>query len=492
MGKDRYQNYINGEFTDPESDEWIESVDPWENEAWTEIPQSTEEDIDRAVAAANDAFHNGPWKDLTATERGKYLFALADELEGRADRHAEMDVRDNGKPIKEMSGQHKAIPDWVRYYAGLADKIQGDTIPASKEDKFIYTRQEPVGVVAAITAYNSPMLMAIWKLSPALAAGNSIVLKPPETASTSSLALAEAIDAVGFPDGVVNIVAGYGGEAGQQLIEHPDVDKISFTGGTENGRHIAETAGTNLTRTLLELGGKNANIVFPDANLEDAVTGALSGIFSASGQSCSAGSRLLLHESIYDEFVEQLVAGARDITLGDPKDPATDMGPLGSQSQFKKVAEYVEIGKEEGNLAYGGVPEAGEFKSNCVVSPTIFTEVDNSARLAQEEIFGPVLSVIKFGSEEEAIELANDTEFGLTAGVWTEDMRRAHRVAHKMRTGRVWINNYRNSSFTSPQGGVKSSGWGRENGQEGLEEYLETKAIWVDLSEESDNAFELV
>jgi aldehyde dehydrogenase (NAD+) len=489
---ERFQNYINGEFVDPESGEWIESVDPWENEAWAEIPRSTKADVDHSVAAASEAFHDDEWSDLTATERGKYLFALADALEDRAERHAEMDVRDNGKPIREMSGQHEAVPDWVRYYAGSADKIQGDTIPLTKEDKLVYTRKEPVGVVAAITAYNSPMLMAIWKVSPALAAGNTVVLKPPETASTSSLALAEAIDAAGIPDGVVNIVAGYGGEAGQPLIEHDAIDKVSFTGGTDNGAHIAETAGSNLTRTLLELGGKNANIVFPDADLDDAVTGALSGIFSASGQSCSAGSRLLLHESIHDEFIDELVERARDITLGDPKDPETDIGPLGSKGQFEKVSEYVDIGAEEGNLVCGGVPDAGEFESDCVVRPTIVTGLDNSARLAREEVFGPVLAVIEFGSEEEAVEIANDTEFGLTAGVWTEDMRRAHRVAHEMRTGRVWINNYRNSSYTSPQGGIKSSGWGRENGQEGLEEYLETKAIWVDLSEESDNAFELV
>lgn len=489
---EQYQNYIDGEFVGPTSDDWIEIEDPWQNEPWVQIPRSMEQDVERAVEAANEAFHNGEWNDLTATKRGKYLFELAQALEGRAGRHAEMDVRDNGKPIKEMSGQHEAVPDWVRYFAGMADKVQGDTIPVDKDDKFVYTRREPVGVVAGITAYNSPMLMAIWKVAPALAAGNTVVLKPPETASTSSLALAEAIDEVGFPDGVVNIVAGNGDEAGQPLIEHDDVDLVSFTGGTDNGAHIAETAGSNLTRTLLELGGKNANIVFEDADLDDAVTGALSGIFSASGQSCSAGSRLLLHESIHDEFVDRLVEAAKDITIGDPKDPETDMGPVGSKAQFEKVAKYVDIGKEEGTLEYGGVPEPDEFESECVVKPTIVTGLDNSARLAQEEVFGPVLAVIEFESEEEAIEIANDTDFGLTGGVWTEDMRRGHRVAHQMRTGRVWINNYRNSSFASPQGGIKNSGWGRENGKEGLEEYVETKAVWVDLSEESDNAFELV
>jgi acyl-CoA reductase-like NAD-dependent aldehyde dehydrogenase len=401
-------------------------------------------------------------------------------------------VRDNGKPIREMAGQHDAVPDWVRYYAGLADKIQGDTIPSTRGDKLIYMRREPVGIVAAIPAYNSPLLMAVWKLAPALAAGNTVVLKPPETAATSSLALAEAVDAVGFPDGVLNVVSGYGDEAGQPLVDHDDVDKISFTGGTETGAHVAESAGRNLTRTLLELGGKNANIVFPDARFEAAVMGALSGIFSAAGQSCSAGSRLLLHERIHDEFVESLVARAGTITVGDPKDPATDMGPLGTRAQFETVVEYVELGTEEGTLVHGGVPDEDTYESDCVVEPTIFTDVDNDSRLAQEEIFGPVLSVVEFGSEQEAIDIANDTDFGLTAGVWTEDIRRAHRVAREMRTGRVWINNYRNSGVTAPQGGIKDSGWGRENGQEGLDEYLETKAIWVDLSEEVDGAFELV
>ena len=489
---EQYQNYVDGEFINPEGGDWIATEDPWVNEPWVEIPRSTEVDVDRAVAAANRAFHESEWRQLTATERGGYLHALADELEGRAEAHAEMDVKDNGKPIKEMSGQHEAVPDWVRYYAGLADKIQGDTIPVDKRDKFVYTKREPVGVVAGVTAYNSPMLMAIWKLSPVLAAGNTIVLKPPETASTSSLALAEAIDEAGIPDGVVNIVAGYGDEAGGPLIEHSDVDLVSFTGGTGTGRHIAEMAGSNLTRTVLELGGKNANIVFEDADLDDAVTGALSGIFSASGQSCSAGSRLLLQESIHNEFLKELVTAAEDITLGNPKDPETDMGPVGSQAQFKKVKKYVEIGDEEGTIEHGGIPGPDKYESDYAVEPTIVSGLDNSARLAQEEVFGPVLAVIPFDTEQAAIEIANDTEFGLTSGVWTEDMRRAHRVADRMRTGRVWINNYRNSSFASPQGGIKSSGWGRENGQEGLEEFVETKAVWVDLSEESNNAFELV
>ncbi len=492
MSRKRLQNYINGEFRDPSSNEWIESINPWTNEPWAEFPSSTEADVEDAVTTASEAFVNSEWKDLPPTERGRYLFKLADELENWADEHAMMDVQDNGKPIKEMQGQHEAIPDWIRYFAGLADKIQGDTIPSRTGDKLIYTRREPVGVVAGITAYNSPALMATWKLAPALAAGNTIILKPPETAAASTLSFAKAIDAVGFPDGVVNIISGYGEETGQPLIEHDAVDKISFTGGTKNGAHIAETAGSNLTRTLLELGGKNANIVFDDADLDAAVTGALSGIFSASGQSCSAGSRLLLHEDMYDAFLDKLVSGADNITVGDPTDSATDMGPVGSERQFETVSKYVDIGTEEGTLAYGGIPDPDEFESDNVVKPTVITDIDNTARVAQEEVFGPLLAVIPFGSEEEAVDIANDTEFGLTAGVWTEDMRRAHRVAHQMRTGRVWINNYRNSSFTSPQGGIRSSGWGRENGKDGMDEFLETKAIWVELSEEAGNPFQLV
>lgn len=484
------QLYIDGEFVDPESGDWIDSIDPYTEEAWAQIPKATADQVDRAVRAAHKATFHGEWSELTPTERGKYLFELADVLEEYADRHADMEVRDNGKVIREMQGQHRAIPDWYRFYGGLADKIHGDTIQPSKQDKFIYTMKEPVGVVGAIAPWNSPLMLSTWKIAPALAAGNAVVLKPSQNTSTSALSFAEAIDEVGFPDGVLNVVTGTGSEVGEALIRHELVNEVSLTGGTETGAHVAKAAAENLTPTTMELGGKSPNIVFPDADLDAAVEGALTGIFSAAGQSCAAGSRLLLHEDIHNDIVDRLVKRAEDIRLGDPKDPDTEMGPLASQDQFETVTKYVEIGQEEGaTVACGGGPPEDEYASDLFFKPTIFTDVDNNSRLAQEEIFGPVLSVIEFSSEAEAIEVSNNVKFGLAAGVWTEDMRRAHRVASAIRAGRVWINNYRNSDFTSPQGGYKDSGWGSENGVEAIEEFLKTKAVWMELAEEPNKKF---
>lgn len=487
---ERYSLYIDGEFVEPESAEWFGSVDPYTGEEWVEIPRGTAADIDRAVDAARRAALDGEWSKLTPTERGEYLFDLAERLEQYAEDHAEMEVRDNGKPIREMAGSHQSLPDWFRYYGGLADKVHGKTIPSDKPDKFIHTRREPVGVVGAITPWNSPLMLATWKLAPALAAGNAVVLKPDEKTSTSALSFAEAVDEVGFPDGVVNVVSGYGSEAGQALVEQDRVDKLSFTGGTETGSHVAEAAAAHLKRTTMELGGKSPNIVFEDADIENALNGALSGIFTAAGQSCSAGSRLLLHESIHDEFVERLVEMAADIELGDPKDPETEMGPLASADQFETVEQYIEIGKQsEATLVHGGAPPDADLGSDLFIEPTIFTNVDNDSRLAQEEIFGPVLSVIEFGTEKEAVEIANDVKYGLAAGVWTQDIRRAHRVASEIRAGRLYVNHYRSSSVTAPQGGYKQSGWGRENGIEAIEEYLETKTVWVDVSEDGQPPF---
>lgn len=484
------QLYIDGQFHDPEMDEWVGSIDPYTGEIWTEIPMASADQVDQAVEAAHEAVFHGEWAALTPTERGEYLFALADRLESHAREHAEMEVRDNGKPIRELLGQHKAIPDWYRFYAGLADKIHGDTIPSSKRDKYIYTMREPVGVIGAIAPWNSPLMLSTWKLAPALAAGNAVVLKPARNTSASALSFAEVVDEVGFPDGVVNVVSGAGSEVGEALVTHEKVDKISLTGGTQTGSHVAKTAGENLTPTTMELGGKSPNIVFPDARFDAAVNGALSGIFSAAGQSCSAGSRLLLHTDIHDEFVTELVERARTIRLGDPKDPETEMGPLASRDQLEKVRRYVEIGREGGaTLACGGEQPEEDLGSDLFFQPTIFTDVDNQSRLAQEEVFGPVLAVIEYDTEEDAIEIANDVQFGLAAGVWTEDMRRAHRVASAIRAGRVWVNTYRHSDFTAPQGGYKKSGWGHENGVEAIEEFLETKSVWLELDEDPESSF---
>lgn len=489
---ERSQLYIDGEFVDPSSDEWFGSTDPYTGEDWVQIPAGTAEDVDTAVQAAHDAVFDpdSEWAQCSPTERGRYLYDLADALAERAEVHAEMDVRDNGKPIREMSSQHESIPEYYRFYAGLADKIRGATITPDDPTKRVFTNREPIGVVGAITPWNSPLMLAAWKIGPALAAGNAVVLKPDEKTSTSAIAFAEVVDEVGLPDGVINVVPGYGPEAGQALVKHDCVDKVSFTGGTETGSYIAEEAGANLKPTTMELGGKSPNVVFPDANLENAVNGALNGIFRSVGQSCSAGSRLLLHEDIYDDFVEELAALATEIDLGDPKDPATEMGPIASREQFEKITKYVELGRESGaTLVHGGKPPEADLDSDLFIEPTIFADVDNGSRIAQEEIFGPVLSVIEFSSEEEAIRIANDTDYGLTAAVWTENMRRAHRVAERIRAGRVWINNYRNSDVTAPQGGYKDSGWGVENGIEVVEEYLKTKTIWLEMDDTTENTF---
>ena len=486
------QLYIDGEFIDPSTDEWFGSTDPYTGEEWAEIPAAGPADVDNAVRAARDAVFDpgSEWAKSTPTERGEYLYGLADALEAEGKRHAEMDVRDNGKPIREMQSQHESIPEYYRFYAGLADKIRGATITPDDPTKRVFTEREPVGVVGAITPWNSPLMLAAWKIGPALAAGNAIVLKPDEKTSTSALCFAKVVDDVGIPDGVVNVVSGFGAEAGQALIEHDLVDKVSFTGGTETGAHIASEAGAHLKPTTMELGGKSPNIIFPDANLDNAVNGALNGILRSVGQSCSAGSRLLLHEDISDDFIEELSALADDIDLGDPKDPATEMGPIASREQFEKVSRYVELGRESGaTLIRGGEPPEEDLGSDLFFEPTIFADVSNSSRIAQEEIFGPVLSVIEFSDEEEAIHIANDTEYGLTGAVWTEDIRRAHRVAERIRAGRIWINNYRNSGVTAPQGGYKNSGWGQENGTEMLEEYLKTKSIWLEMDDTTENTF---
>ena len=481
--------YIDGEFHEPATGEWYGSVDPYTGEVWTEIPMASTDQLDQAVEAAHEAAFHGEWAEFTPTERGEYLFALADELEKHAREHAEMEVRDNGKPLREFLGQHRAMPDWYRFYGGLADKVHGDTIPSSKRDKYIYTMREPVGVVGAIAPWNSPLMLSTWKLAPALAAGNAVVLKPARNTSTSALSFATVVDEVGFPDGVVNVVSGAGSVIGEALTAHEKVDKISLTGGTETGSRVAQRAGEALKSTTMELGGKSPNVIFSDARFDAAVNGALAGIFSAAGQSCSAGSRLLVHSPIYDEVVDALVEGAESIRLGDPKDPETEMGPLASEDQFEKVSDYVDIGLEGGaTLACGGEP-AENLGSDLFFQPTIFTDVDNKSRLAQEEVFGPVLAVIEFETEDEAIEIANDVKFGLAAGVWTEDMRRAHRVASAIRAGRVWINTYRNSDFTAPQGGYKMSGWGHENGVDAIEEFLETKSVWIELDEDPDTSF---
>ena len=408
-----------------------------------------------------------------------------------ASKLAETEVRDNGKLIAEMQGQLNYIPQWYYYFGGLADKIQGAVIPIDKKGYFNFTRHEPLGVVGAITPWNSPLLLAAWKLAPALAAGNTVVLKPSEFTSASALEFVKLFEEAGFPPGVVNVVTGFGKDVGTPLVEHPLVKKIAFTGSDATGRAINELAAKTFKRVSLELGGKSPNIVFADANLEDAVNGAVSGIFAATGQTCIAGSRLLLQESIHDAFLEKLLALAKTAQMGNPMSLDTQVGPVTSLPQYKKVLGYIDIAKKEGaKLLLGGGPATRpECGKGWFVEPTVFADVNNKMRIAQEEVFGPVLAVIKFKDEQEALAIANDVRFGLGSGVWTSDIGRAIRMSERIQAGTVWVNTYRAVSYLSPFGGYKDSGLGRENGMDAVREYLQVKSVWINAGAATGNPF---
>ncbi|MGB6008929.1 aldehyde dehydrogenase [Castellaniella sp.] len=476
-----FQNFINGRYVDPASREWIDSVNPYLGEAWARIPRSNDADVDKAVQAAHAAMYEGPWAKMNGTERGKLLQRLADLVERDAERLAEIEVRDNGKLYAEMLGQVRYHPKWLQYFGGLADKIEGRVIPIDKPHHFAFTRKEPVGVVAALTAWNSPLLFIAWKCAAALAAGCSVVVKPSEFASASTLAYARLTAEAGFPDGVFNVVTGYGPEAGGALIRHPLVSKITFTGSDATGAAIYQEAAKQLKRVTLELGGKSPNIVFEDCNIDAALSGAVSGIFAATGQTCIAGSRLLVQNSIKDEFSRRLVELGKTARKGDPMLPETNIGPVTTPPQFQKIVSYLDIAKKEGaRCILGGAPvPAGALPGNQFVEPTIFTDVTSDMRIAREEVFGPVLSIIGFEDEKEAVRIANDTIYGLAAGIWTSDMGRAFRVSAAIRAGTVWVNTYRAVSYMMPFGGMKHSGIGRESGIESIESYLETKSTWI-------------
>lgn len=486
-----YQHYINGAWVEPASGQYFDTDNPYTGEVWAQIAKGNTEDVARAVAAAKAAFETGPWAEMRPTARGKLLVKLAEIIEREAERLGELEVRDNGKLIAEMGTQTRYLAEWYRYYGGLADKVEGAVLPSDRPGIFNYTKHEPLGVVAMITPWNSPLLLLAWKLAPALAAGNTAVVKPSEFTSASTLEFMELVKEAGFPDGVVNCVTGFGLDTGAPLVEHPDVAKVAFTGSDLAGQKIYEAAAKKIMPVTLELGGKSPNIVFEDADFEAAVMGAISGIFAATGQTCIAGSRLLVQRSIHDRFVKRLVEVAGEAKIGDPMSMDTHVGPVTTPPQYEKILHYINVARKDGAICVlGGRPYTGDgAKGDRFVEPTIFTGVSNEMRIAQEEVFGPILSVIPFDTEEDAIRIGNDILFGLAAGVWTSDIGRAFRMSDKLKAGTVWVNTYRAVSFMTPFGGFKRSGQGRESGQEAIKEFMQVKSVWIAQQTTAANPF---
>jgi acyl-CoA reductase-like NAD-dependent aldehyde dehydrogenase len=482
---------IAGEWCEAAAGETFESFNPFTGKPWAEVPRASIEDVDRAVCAARGAFESSSWRGLNATQRGKLLIRLGDLVAERADHFAELETRDNGKLINEMSAQLNYLPEWFRYFGGLADKVEGRVIPIDRPGMFNYTLEEPLGVVAAITPWNSPLMLGGWKLAPALAAGNTFVWKPSEHSSVSALEFGKLFEEAGFPPGVINIVTGFGHEIGEALVGHDRIAKVAFTGGDATGAAVYQTAARGIKPVTLELGGKSANIVFADAHFDNAVKGVVSGIFAATGQTCVAGSRALIQRSIYDDFLQAFVAFAKTARMGDPLDAATQVGPITTQQQYRKVLDYIEIAKNEGaRCVLGGGPAARpECGDGWFIEPTVFADVTPDMRIAREEVFGPVLSVIPFDDDEDAIRIANSSVYGLAAGVWTTDISRCLKMASRLEAGTVWINTYRVSSYLSPFGGYKRSGFGRESGLHAIREYQQEKSVWIDTSGETPNPF---
>ncbi|QIE47776.1 aldehyde dehydrogenase (plasmid) [Pseudohalocynthiibacter aestuariivivens] len=481
--------YIDGAFVAPASGEYIETIDPFTAKPWALIPRGNAEDADRAVQAAHRAF-NGPWRSMHPTERGHIIQRFARLIEENADALAEIEVRDNGRLLEEMKHQIRYIPRWYHYYAGYADKIEGSVHPCDKQ-ALSFSRYEPLGVCVGIVPWNAPLLLFSLKAAPALAAGNTIVMKPAETTSATAIKLMELVEKAGFPTGVINVVTGYGPEVGEPLVTHPLTKHLGFTGSTKTGSYLNSLAAKDIKRVSLELGGKSPNIVFGDADLDNAVRGVVGGIFGAVGQTCIAGSRLLLHRSIHDEFLGKLAAFTKTAPIGDPRKIETMIGPMANETQYDRVLGYIDIARREGaDLILGGKrPDLAECGDGFFIEPTIFAGVNNDMRVAREEIFGPVLAAIPFDNPEEALAIANDSEFGLAAGLWTADMKLALKMSERLEAGSVWVNTYRDISYTTPFGGYKKSGLGRENGVAGIYEYLQTKAVWLSTADEIANPF---
>jgi len=477
-----YQLFIDGTWCDAEGGALFESIDPATGVSWARMPAAGEADVNRAVSAAARAFEAGPWPRMTATQRGRLLSRLADLVADRAKLLAEIETRDTGKIIRETQSQIAYAADYYRYFAGLADKIEGATLPIDKVDLEVFTKREPLGVVAAVVPWNSQQFLAAVKLGPALAMGNTVVLKASEVAPAPLFEFARLVEEAGFPAGVVNVITGFGEPCGRALTSHPKVARVAFTGGPDTAREIVRNTADNFAVTSLELGGKSPILVFADSDLESATNGVLAGNFGASGQSCVAGSRLLVERSIRDALVERLVERAAAIRIGDPLDESTEMGPLATSDQLEKIDQVVSASVAAGcRCLSGGAPPDG-LKRGFYYAPTILDCPGRDFPCVEEELFGPVLSVLAFDGEDQAIELANATRFGLAAGVFTRDLARAHRVVNQLRAGIVWVNTYRAVSPIAPFGGFGQSGYGREAGFESALEYTRTKTIWINTS----------
>lgn len=477
----RHQLFIGGKFVDAADGATLATLNPHDNSRIADVAMAGHEDVDRAVAAAAAA--QPAWARLSASERGRLLLKLADRIEENADELARLESLDTGHPLRDS--RTLDVPRTAlcyRYFGGMADKVEGSVIPV--DAGFLnYMLREPVGVVGQVVPWNFPLMFTSWKMAPALAAGNSVVMKPSEITPLTSLRIAEMMAEVGIPDGVVNVIPGLGAVAGQHIAEHPDIAKITFTGSTAVGKRIVTASAGNLKKIQLELGGKGANIVFDDADLTGAINGSAFAIFHNQGQACIAGSRLMLHERIADEFLERFAALAKTVRLGNPLDPQTEMGPLTSVEHRDRVLSYVEHARAEGGtvLLGGGPPKDAALSKGCYVEPTIVRAKTPRDRVAQEEVFGPFVTVLTFRNDEEALAIANGTEYGLGAGLWTRDVARAHRFAREMRSGMVWINCYKRVHPGSPFGGVGLSGYGREMGFEVMREYTQTKSVWVNV-----------
>lgn len=479
-----YGLFVRGDSVPATDGRTLATVDPTLGRAWAMLADANAADVDRAVRAANDAYTCSSWRGLSPSARGRLMIRLGDLIVANAEEIGTLESRDNGKLLRESIAQVASVRDWLQYFGGLADKVEGRVVPLERISVFNYTLREPIGVVGIITPWNTPTVLAMMAAAPAVAAGNCVVFKPSEVASVGTLRVMELTAQAGFPPGVFNTITG-GPAAGAALVEHPLVGKISFTGGADAGRVIAANASSRLVRSVLELGGKSPNVVFADCDLDAAAVGVLAGIFSSAGQSCVAGSRALVERGVYNDFVQRLVAGARAMRIGDPLDPNTQIGPLATAAHREKVAGLVTRARDAGaDVLTGGRAARVEARPDgYFYKPTIIADVGPNAEIFDEEVFGPVLTVTPFDDEAQAIALANATRYGLAAGVWTFNVKRAHRLARALEAGTIWINMYRGLVPQSPFGGYKESGVGRSNGVAAIEEYLQTKSVWCELEE---------